>query len=140
MCIRDRPRINPLPTHFVSGKATVNVDGGLEDIIWIGPWSRGRQIARGVLRFSPKLEKRSSFFHRRGIGILSCFFLNSSAQMCVCQTPGRRRPPITGHFVNSAVRGPALAAISVHAAVVCVPLLLCANWRQHTGCAAPRCC
>ena len=32
MGLRSRPRIDPPPTHFVSGKATVNVDDGLEDI------------------------------------------------------------------------------------------------------------
>ena len=40
-------------------------------------------------------------------------------------------------FVNTAVHGPALDAISVRAAVVCVPLLLCAGWRQHTDSAVP---
>ena len=42
---------------------------------------------------------------------------------------------ITGRLVNTAVRDPALDAISIRAAVVCVPLLLCAGRRQHTSCA-----
>ena len=57
--------------------------------------------------------------------------------MCLGQTPGRRRPLINGRFVNDAVGGPALDAISIRASVVCVPLLLCAGWRQHTYCAVP---
>ena len=63
---------------------------------------------------------------------VACFL--HSAKMCLCQTLGRRRPLITGRFVNIAVRGvrgPALGAVSVRAAVVCVPLLLCVGWRQH---------
>ena len=56
-------------------------------------------------------------------------FLHGSAQMCLCQTPVRRRPLITGRLVNTAVRGPALDAISIRAAVVCFPLLLCVGWR-----------
>ena len=62
-------------------------------------------------------------------------FLYSRAQMCLCQTPGRRRLLITGRFVNT-VCGPALEAISIRATVVCVPLLLCAGWRQHNDCCA----
>ena len=31
------------------------------------PWSRGREVARGVLRSSPRPEKRAIFCHRRGI-------------------------------------------------------------------------
>ena len=55
--------------------------------------------------------------------------------MCLCQTRGRRRPLLTGRFVNTAARGPALDAISIRAVIVGVPLLLCAGWRQHTDCA-----
>ena len=57
--------------------------------------------------------------------------------MCLCQTPGRRRPHVTGRFVNTVVRGPALDATSIRATVVCVPLLLCAGWRQHADCSVP---
>ena len=68
--------------------------------------------------------------------MVACFLL-SSAQTRLCQTPGRRRPLITGRFVNTAVRGPALGDIPIRAVVVCFPLLLCADWRQHTDCAVP---
>ena len=57
--------------------------------------------------------------------------------MYLCQTSGRRRPVITGHFVNTVVHGSALDAISIRAAVVCFPLLLFADWCQHTDCAVP---
>ena len=39
---------------------------------------------------------------------------------------------ITGRLVNTAVRDPALDAISIRAAVVCVPLMLRVGWRQQT--------
>ena len=68
--------------------------------------------------------------------MVACFLL-SSAQMRLCQMPGRRQPLITDRFGNPAVLGPALDAISIRAAVVCVPLLLCADWRQHTDYAVP---
>ena len=45
----------------MSGKVTVNADGGLEDIRWIRLWSREREVARGVLRSSPIPEKGLSF-------------------------------------------------------------------------------
>ena len=45
------------------------------------------------------------FCHRRGIDNFVACFLHSSAQMCLCQTPGRRPPPITGRFVNTVTRG-----------------------------------
>ena len=70
--------------------------------------------------------------------MVACFILSRAQMRLLCQTPGRRRPLITGRFGNAAVRGPALDAISIRAAlVVCVPLLLCAGWRQHTNCAVP---
>ena len=65
------------------------------------PWSRGREVARGVQRSSPKPEKRPIFCHRRGIENYVACFLHSSAQICLYQTPGRRPPPITGRFVNT---------------------------------------
>ena len=68
-------------------------------------WSRGREVARGVQRSSPKPEKRPIFCHRRGIENFVACFLHSSAQMCLYQTPGRRPPPITGRFVNTVTRG-----------------------------------
>ena len=75
------------------------------------PWSRGREVARGVLRPSPKLEKDLLF----AIGVGSTFFvpylLHMSAPMSLYQTPGRRPPPITGRFVNS-VNGGWVAALN----------------------------
>ena len=53
--IRSRYRINPRPTRFVSGKAS--------EYRWRPPkfhvdsWSRGREVARDVLRSLPKPEK-----------------------------------------------------------------------------------
>ena len=44
---------------------------------------------------------------------------------------------ITGRFGNAAVRCHALDALSIRAVAVCVPLLLCAGWRQRTDCAVP---
>ena len=38
------------------------------------PWCRGREVARGVLRSSPKPEKRPIFCHRRGIEIFCRLF------------------------------------------------------------------
>ena len=71
----------------------------------VNPWSRGREVARGVLRSSPKPEKRPIFCHRRGIENFCRLFLHSSTQMCLYQTPGRRPPPITGRFINTVTRG-----------------------------------
>ena len=50
--LRSRHRSNPRPTRFVSGKAG--------ECRWrprryqVDPWSRGREVARGVQRSSPK--------------------------------------------------------------------------------------
>ena len=68
------------------------------------PWSRGRESAR-VQRSSPKPEKRTYFAIGEGSRIFVACFLQSSAQMCLYQTPGRRPPPITGRFVNTVTRG-----------------------------------
>ena len=70
------------------------------------PWSWGREVAHGVLRSSPKPEKRPIFCHlgEESLIFVACF-LHSSAQMCcLYQTPGRRPPPITGRFVNTMAR------------------------------------
>ena len=69
------------------------------------PWSRGREVARGVLRSSPKPEKWPIFCHPRGVETFVACFLHSSAQMCLYQTPGLRPPTITGRFVNTVTRG-----------------------------------
>ena len=69
------------------------------------PWSRGREIARGVQRSSLKPEKRPIFAIGEGSRIFVACFLHSSAQMCLYQTPGRRPLPITGRFVDTVTRG-----------------------------------
>ena len=77
--LRSRYRINPRSTRFVSGKAS--------EYRWrppkvhVGPWSRGREVARDVLRFLPKPEKMSIFCHRRWIEISVICFLYTSGQM-----------------------------------------------------------
>ena len=68
------------------------------------PWSRGREVARGVQRFSPKPEKGLFFAIGEGSNFFVACFLHSSAQMCY-QTPGRRPPPITGRCVNTVTGG-----------------------------------
>ena len=107
------------------------------------PWStrRGRDVARGVLHTSPKNLLKVHFFaigakSERNRDLIACFRL-SSARMGLYQTHGMRRPLIAGRFVNTAVRGPALDVISIRAAVVCVPLLVCAGWRHYTDSAVP---
>ena len=71
----------------------------------VDPWSRGREVARGVQRSSPKPEKSPFFAIGEGSRIFVACFLHSSAQMCLYQTPGRRPPPLTGRFVNTVTRG-----------------------------------
>ena len=53
----------------------------------------------------PNLKKGLFFAIGEGSRIFVAFFLHSSAQMCLYQTPGRRPPPITGRFVNTVTRG-----------------------------------
>ena len=102
--LRSRHRNNPRPTRFVSGKA-------FERRLWprryrVDPWSRLREVARGVLRSYPKPEKRPFFLpSERDREFFVACFLHSSAQMCLYQTPGRRRPPVTGRFVNTVTKG-----------------------------------
>ena len=69
------------------------------------PWSRGREVARGVLRSSPKSEKALFFAIGKGSRIVVLCFLHISAQMCLCQMSGRRPPRITGRVVTIAARG-----------------------------------
>ena len=70
------------------------------------PWSRGREVIRGVLRSSPKSEKGLFFaIGERSRIFVACFLHSGSTQMCLYQTPGRRPPPITGRFVNTVTRG-----------------------------------
>ena len=69
------------------------------------PWSRGREVARGVVRCSPKPEKMPIFCHRRGIKIFGRLFSTQQRPHVLYQTPGRRPPRITGGFMNTATRG-----------------------------------
>ena len=72
----------------------------------VDPWSRGREVARGVLRsFLPSLRKGLFFAIGEGSRIFAACFLHSSAQMCLYQTPGPRPPPITGRFMKTVTRG-----------------------------------
>ena len=82
----------------------MNVDGGLEDN-QVDPWSRGREVARGVLRSSPKPEKGLFFTVGEESRTFVACFLHSSTQMCLNQMPGRRPQRITGRFVNTLTRG-----------------------------------
>ena len=63
------------------------------------PWTRGREVALGVLLSSPKPEKKFFLAIGEGSRNVAACFLHSSAQMYLYQTPGRRPPPITGRFV-----------------------------------------
>ena len=81
----DRPSIstiNPRPTRFVSSKAN--------ECRWrprryqVDPWSRRRDVARGVLCSSPKPEKRSIFGHRRGIKIFLSSVFYTPVDKCFC--------------------------------------------------------
>ena len=62
--LRSRHRTNPLPARLVSGK--VNEGRWRPRRYQVDPWSRGREVARGVLSSSLKPEKRSICCHRRG--------------------------------------------------------------------------
>ena len=70
--LRSRHIIYPWLIRFVSRKAS--------ECRWrprryqVDPWSRGREDARGVLRSSPKPEKRPVFCRRRGIEKLCRLF------------------------------------------------------------------
>ena len=101
--LRSRYRINPRSTRFVSGKAS--------EYRWRPPkfhvdsWSRGREVARDVLRSLPKPEKCLFFAIGDGSRFFVICFLYTSGQMFFSQTPGRRPPYITGLRVNSVTLG-----------------------------------
>ena len=82
----------------------MNVDDGLEDIRWIRGLG-GEKLPAASNALLPNLEKGLFFAIGEGSRIFVACFLHSSAQMRLYQTPGRRPPPITGHFVNSVTRG-----------------------------------
>ena len=63
--LQSRHRINPRPTRFVSGKAGECRRRPRRYQVDLS--SREWEVAHGVVRSSPKPEKRSIFRHRRGI-------------------------------------------------------------------------
>ena len=85
---------------------------------------KGRGVAGDALRSSPKPDNMSIFSHRRYLEILVAIFLhNCSAQLCLCNTPRRRTPSITGCFVSAVARGwvgapKKRASFTFHGAVV----------------------
>ena len=68
------------------------------------PWSRRREVARGVLRTSPQPEQRSIFAIGEGSRILLCGFY-TPVDKFIYQTPGRRPPRISGRVVSPVTRG-----------------------------------
>ena len=74
----------------------VNVDDGLEDMRWI-PWSRGREVARGVLRSSPKPEKKTYFLpsERDRESLSPVFYTAAPKCVCIRRLAGARNiPPV----------------------------------------------
>ena len=70
------------------------------------PWSRGRErFPRRPTLGLPNLKKGLFFAIGEGSRIFVACFLHSSAQMCLCQTPGWRPPRITVRFGNTVTRG-----------------------------------
>ena len=69
------------------------------------PWSRGREVTRGVQRSLPNLKNGLFLAIGEVSRILVACFLHSSAHICLYQTLGRRPPHITGRFVNTVTRG-----------------------------------
>ena len=81
----------------------MNVDDDLEDIRWIRGVG-GEKLPAASYAFLPNLKKRYIFCHRRGSSNFVAYFLHSSAQLCLYQTPGRHPPRIIGLFVNTVAR------------------------------------
>ena len=99
--LRSRNRINLRPTRLVSGRAS-------EYRWWrrkyrVNPSSRGRGIARGVLRSSPK-PKKKNLPSERDWDFLSPVFYRA-APKSLYQTPGQHPPRITHRIVNTVTRG-----------------------------------
>ena len=69
------------------------------------PWSRGREVARGVQRSSPKPEKRPIFCHWRGIENFCRLLPTQQRRNVFVSDAGRRPPRITGRLVNTVTRG-----------------------------------
>ena len=69
------------------------------------PWSRGREVARGVQRSSPKPEKRLIFCHRRGIENFCRLFSTQQRPNVFISDAWPAPATITDRFVNSVTRG-----------------------------------
>ena len=82
----------------------VNVDDGLEDIMWTRGLG-GEKLPAASYALLPNLKKGLFFAIGEGSRNFASCFLHSSAQMCLYQTPGRRPTIITGRFVNTVTRG-----------------------------------
>ena len=83
----------------------MNVDDGLEDIRWIRGLG-GEKLPAASYALLPNPKNHLFFAIGEGSRIFVACFLHSSAQMCLYQTSGwRRPPPITGRFVNTVTRG-----------------------------------
>ena len=94
--------INLRPLHIMNPRSTRVVSGKVNECRWrsrryqVNPLSRWRDVAGGVLRSSPKPEKRSIFCHVRGIENFVVCFLHTSGQIFFYQTPSRHPPHIPG--------------------------------------------
>ena len=87
--LRSRHRTNSRPTNFVSGTAN--------ECRWrpwrcqVDPSSRGREVARGVLRSSPKTWKKLCFFtSEMDVQFLSVFYTRASKCFCIRRLAGAR--------------------------------------------------
>ena len=84
----------------------MNVNDGLEDIRRIRGLG-GEKLPVASYTLLPNLKMVYYLPSETDREILSPVFykVQSSAQMCLYQTPGRRPPRITGRFVNTVTRG-----------------------------------
>ena len=92
--LRSRHRINPRATRFVLGKDN--------ECRWrprryqVDPWSRRREVARGVLRSSPKPEKKKLPWERDREFLSSVFYTPVDRCLCIRRLAG-------AHHVSPAV-------------------------------------
>ena len=82
----------------------MNVDDGLEHIRW-NRGLGGEKLPAASYALLPSLKTSLRFYIEERSIIFFHFFLHSSAQMCLYQTPGRRLLRITGRSVNTMNRG-----------------------------------
>ena len=71
----------------------------------MGPWSREREVARGVLRSLPNLKKKVYLPIGEGSRFVAVCLQHTSGQMFLHQTTPGRRPPLVNGVVNSVTRG-----------------------------------